>query len=153
MTTTSKRVETTEMFAFIIVRVQLPESNMETPSTLTPTCWLPVPTYLTSKGMVITNQDHQPHAPGAFSRASGHGHHQVHPVLPDCGVGRQVHQCLVWREEHRLTCVQRIQLESVHVKDNFKTSPLLKMTNMLNPQKDCSKISLHRPKLEGQFWL
>ena len=37
-----------ERFAFIMLRVQLPESKMETPSTLTPICWVPVPTYLTT---------------------------------------------------------------------------------------------------------
>ena len=49
VTTTWKRVETTEMFLFIIERDQLPESNMETPSTRTPTWWSPIPTYLVEK--------------------------------------------------------------------------------------------------------
>ena len=144
-----------ERLEFIMVRVQLPESKIETPSTLTPICWLPVPTYLTTTkewwSITMVGEGDKPHAPQVLSHAGGHGHHQVHPVLPNGGVGRQVHQCLVRREKHRLTCAHGIQLKSVHVKDNFKTAPLLKMIFFKSKIKVFE--SLHQPKLEGQLQL
>ena len=155
VTTTSKRVETMERLEFIMVRVQLPESKIETPSTLTPICWLPVPTYLTTTkewwSITMVGEGDKPHAPRVLSHAGGHGHHQVHPVLPNGGVGRQVHQCLVRREKHRLTCAHGIQLKSVHVKDNFKTAPLLKMIFFKSKIKVFE--SLHQPKSGGQLQL